>query len=114
MNYPFRTALLAYLAGGDAADFRDAMETIRENYPPPAFYGAMNFLGTHDTPRILTLLGAEGTPKPGGACGVPPLPTELARGLAKLVWRECCSTASPALPLSSTAMRPACRALRIR
>ena len=33
------------------------METIRENYPPAAFYGAMNFLGTHDTPRILTLLG---------------------------------------------------------
>jgi cyclomaltodextrinase len=57
MNYPFRTALLAYLRGGDAAAFADAMETIRENYPPPAFYAAMNLLGTHDTPRILTLLG---------------------------------------------------------
>ena len=33
------------------------METIRENYPPFAFYSAMNSLGTHDTPRILTLLG---------------------------------------------------------
>lgn len=57
MNYPFRTALLAYLLGGDAAAFREAMETIRENYPPAAFYAAMNFLGTHDTPRILTILG---------------------------------------------------------
>ena len=57
MNYPFRTALLAYLSGGDADDFREAMETLRENYPPFAFASAMNFLGTHDTPRILTLLG---------------------------------------------------------
>lgn len=57
MNYPFRTALLSYLLGGNAGEFREAMETIRENYPPKAFYSAMNFLGTHDTPRILTILG---------------------------------------------------------
>ena len=57
MNYPFRTAALQYLTGGDAVVFRDAMETLRENYPPSAFYSAMNMLGTHDTPRILTLLG---------------------------------------------------------
>ena len=62
MNYPFRTALLTWLGGGDAAAFRESMETLRENYPPEAFYGAMNFLGTHDTPRILTLLGAAQTP----------------------------------------------------
>lgn len=57
MNYPFRTAAIEWLLGGDAAHFRDVMETLRENYPPAAFYGSMNFLGTHDTPRILTLLG---------------------------------------------------------
>lgn len=62
MNYPFRTALLTWLGGGDAAAFRESMETLRENYPPEAFYGAMNFLGTHDTPRILTLLGAAQVP----------------------------------------------------
>ena len=60
MNYPFRNALLAWLMGGDAAHFRDAMETLRENYPPFAWRSAMNFLGTHDTPRILTLLGVGG------------------------------------------------------
>ena len=60
MNYPFRSALLAYLLQADAAAFRDAMETIRENYPPAAFYGAMNFLSTHDTPRLLTVLGYGG------------------------------------------------------
>jgi len=62
MNYPFRTALLDYLRFGEAAAFREAMETLRENYPHDAYYSAMNFLGTHDTARILTLLGADHTP----------------------------------------------------
>ncbi len=62
MNYPFRTALLAYLQGGDADAFRESMETLRENYPPEAYASAMNFLGTHDTPRILTVLGADSVP----------------------------------------------------
>lgn len=62
MNYPLRTASLAYLRGGSAADFREAMETVRENYPKPAFYSGLNILGTHDTPRILTALGEDGVP----------------------------------------------------
>ena len=57
MNYPFRVSVLDYLRGGDAQNFVEAMETIRENYPRPAFYSCMNMLGTHDNPRILTLLG---------------------------------------------------------
>ncbi|MDE6900275.1 MAG: glycoside hydrolase family 13 protein, partial [Oscillospiraceae bacterium] len=64
MNYPFRVAALAYLQGGGAEDFVEAMETIRENYPRSAFYSAMNLLGTHDTPRILTLLGTSGHEPP--------------------------------------------------
>lgn len=64
MNYPFRTALLRYLLGGGAEDFQEAMESIRENYPPAAFYSNLNFLGTHDTPRVLTLLS--GRPLPEG------------------------------------------------
>ena len=60
MNYPLRSAILSYFSGGRAEDFVQSMETIRENYPPFAFYSAMNSLGTHDTPRILTLLGAGG------------------------------------------------------
>ena len=57
MNYPFRGAALDYLRGGDGEDFMETMETLRENYPSFAYYSAMNSLGTHDTPRILTLLG---------------------------------------------------------
>ena len=85
MNYPFRTALLAYVSGGDADDFREAMETLRENYPPAAFYSAMNFLGTHDTPRILTLLGADRTPDTKAErASYRLLPRERAAGIAKL------------------------------
>ena len=60
MNYPLRAAILSYFQGGGGGAFVESMETIRENYPPFAFYSAMNSLDTHDTPRILTLLGAGG------------------------------------------------------
>ena len=63
MNYPFRNALLTWLLAHNAGAFRETMETLRENYPPAAFYSAMNSLGTHDTPRILTLLGVGGDGK---------------------------------------------------
>ena len=85
MNYPFRTALLRWLGGGDAADFRDSMEKLRAHYPPAAFYGAMNFLGTHDTPRILTLLGADHVPAAKEERAAYALsPAQLARGKARL------------------------------
>jgi len=60
MNYPLRTAILSYFQGGGGESFVKGMETIRENYPPSAFYSAMNSLDTHDTPRLITLLGAGG------------------------------------------------------
>ena len=63
MNYPFRTGILEWLQGGDAAAFRESMETLRENYPPAVYASAMNFLGTHDTPRILTVLGTKRRPE---------------------------------------------------
>ena len=58
MNYPFRTALLGYLDGDDAASFMMEMELLRRHYPKWAYHNAMNSLGTHDTARIITLLGA--------------------------------------------------------
>ena len=85
MNYPFRQAALDYLQGGDAADFKEAMETIRENYPPAAFYSAMNSLGTHDTPRILTVLGAIQPPQDKDGRAVYRLsPAERFLGLQRL------------------------------
>lgn len=59
MNYPFRDAVIAFVLGGTSAEFTERMETLRENYPRACFYSQMNALGTHDTPRILTVLGAD-------------------------------------------------------
>ena len=85
MNYPFRTAALNYLRGGNAADFREIMEELRENYPRSAYYSALNLLGTHDTPRVLTVLGADFVPDSKEERANYRLsPTELQRGLARL------------------------------
>jgi len=56
MNYPLRNAILRFLCeDGDAAAFGHEMETLERHYPKTVFYGLMNILGTHDTPRIFTV-----------------------------------------------------------
>lgn len=57
MNYPFRSAIINFLKNGVAEDFMEAVVTICENYPPQALNCLMNHLGTHDTERILSVLG---------------------------------------------------------
>ena len=85
MNYPFRTALIAYLTGVDADAFRETLEALRESYPPEAFLSLMNFLGTHDTPRILTVLGASAVPAEKAERAVYLLsPSERSLGLERL------------------------------
>ena len=64
MNYPVRSGILNFLLGADGGELRQAVETQRQNYPRWAFYSSMNALGTHDTLRVLTLLG-EGSDRKG-------------------------------------------------
>lgn len=59
MNYPLRDGVLSFLGGAPAQDFAEKMECLRENYPRAIFYNLMNIIGTHDTPRVLTVLGAK-------------------------------------------------------
>ncbi len=59
MNYPFRDAILAFLGGDHASLVMDRIETIVENYPPQVLRLLMNSLGTHDTERVLSVLGGE-------------------------------------------------------
>jgi 4-alpha-glucanotransferase len=57
-NYPFRNIVLDFLLGRrDAAQTQTVYLSLYENYPPEYFYSTMNLLGSHDVPRILTLLG---------------------------------------------------------
>lgn len=57
MNYPFRNAVLAFLADGDSAFLREVLISIRATYPDAVCDCLMNLLGTHDTARVLTVLG---------------------------------------------------------
>jgi cyclomaltodextrinase / maltogenic alpha-amylase / neopullulanase len=59
MNYPFRTAILGFLTGGDAADSMEMILSVLENYPPQVVRVLMNNIGTHDTERALTVLAGE-------------------------------------------------------
>lgn len=63
MNYPFRHAIIEFVKGGDGFDFTDRVLNIIENYPKPALDTLMNNVGTHDTERIITALGAKTIPE---------------------------------------------------
>ncbi len=58
MNYPFADAIEAFLLGENARVLMDLILEICENYPTDCLHLLMNHIGTHDTPRILTVLGA--------------------------------------------------------
>lgn len=58
MNYPFRDSVLAYLMGETGASgLAECIMQLKENYPPHAFYETLNLLGSHDRPRVLSVLG---------------------------------------------------------
>lgn len=63
MNYPFRQILVNFILGRfDALDVHLALMSLHENYPPFNFFNCLNLIGSHDLPRILTVLG-EGPPE---------------------------------------------------
>ncbi len=57
MNYPMQKAIIKYLTEGDHTFMMHTMTSIYGNYPPEMANSLMNLLGTHDTERILTMLG---------------------------------------------------------
>ena len=57
MNYPLREAVISYMINGDT---RWLVKTFNEqinNYSKPVLDNLMNVLSTHDTPRLITVLG---------------------------------------------------------
>ena len=59
MNYPLRGAVISYIKEGNCADLRKYTEGTYRRYPKGSSDNLLNFLGTHDTERILTHLGGE-------------------------------------------------------
>lgn len=56
MNYPLKDAIIAYTVSGDAEKIGRVLQTQLENYPEEVTLAQMNFLGTHDTERIINVL----------------------------------------------------------
>lgn len=61
MNYPLKNAILSYLLQKNAEDFSSVTSTLYAHYPRTVSRALMNLLGTHDTERILTVLGGRST-----------------------------------------------------
>ncbi len=59
MNYPFRDAVIEYIKYGNSELFAQTCRTLTSHYPKANADVLMNILGTHDTERILTVLGGE-------------------------------------------------------
>jgi cyclomaltodextrinase / maltogenic alpha-amylase / neopullulanase len=57
MNYIFRNTVLEYAAGGDASALYLNLEHLREAYPQPALFAAMNLISSHDQARALHHFG---------------------------------------------------------
>ena len=59
MNYPLREAIISYIKYGDCNSFYNTCKMLYSHYPKHSADLLMNLLGTHDTERILTVLGGE-------------------------------------------------------
>lgn len=59
MNYPLKNAIINFLQTENVEFLRETIAMLRDHYPKCALDCAMNILGTHDTARILTVLGGK-------------------------------------------------------
>ncbi len=57
MNYPLKDAIIRYIQSGNAVELVQIVRVLINHYPKQTLDCLMNILGTHDTARILTVLG---------------------------------------------------------
>lgn len=62
MNYPIRNGIIEFVKYGNAEMLYNVLVEIYASYPRHASHSLMNILGTHDTERILTVLGDDYSP----------------------------------------------------
>ncbi len=59
MNYPLRNGIIGFARDGDAVRLYNVLTEIYGSYPRQVCDRLMNIIGTHDTERILTVLGGK-------------------------------------------------------
>ena len=57
MNYPLKDAIIRYIQTENVNDLLETIRLLLNHYPKQTVDCLMNILGTHDTARILTVLG---------------------------------------------------------
>ena len=63
MNYPLKDAIIAFVRDHKVEYLARIMDELTQNYPKAVLDSLMNILGTHDTMRILTVLGGDTFPE---------------------------------------------------
>lgn len=100
MNYPLKEAVISFILNGDSENLSRVSRRLYEHYPKCVSDVLMNFLGTHDTERILTVLGGQ----PAGERSNAALSTarmneaEYATGIARLKLAWLLLAALPGVP----------------
>lgn len=59
MNYPLKNAIINFVLSGDSALLYHIIAEQIDHYPHKVLHSLMNILSTHDTARILTVVGGE-------------------------------------------------------
>ena len=59
MNYPLKNGLINFAKYGDAEGLYNVLTELYSSYPRAVCDSLMNIIGTHDTERILTVLGGD-------------------------------------------------------
>ena len=57
MNYPLKEGIISYMKTENATDLLHTVRVLIDHYPKQTLDCLMNILGTHDTARVLTVLG---------------------------------------------------------
>lgn len=100
MNYPLRSALIDFIMKNiDAEGFNKRIMSLKENYPTPAFYGLFNFLSSHDTERILTVLGGKNYSNKDEQCNAKLSGCEKERAKAKMMCMISLQMLLPGVPV---------------
>ena len=58
MNYPVRNGILDFIRYRDAEGLYHVLTELYSSYPETVCHSLMNLVGTHDTERIMTMLGS--------------------------------------------------------
>lgn len=98
-NYPLQNAIINFIQTKDCSELYQTMNMIIEKYPPQSVHCLMNILGTHDTARILTVIGSSYVPESKSEMAEATLTAnELAEGIRLLKIATLLQMTLPGIP----------------